>query len=32
MPSLLEAARQDATVGELVRALADALGRYNPAI
>jgi methylmalonyl-CoA mutase N-terminal domain/subunit len=32
MPSLLEAARHDATLGELVSALADVLGRYNPAI
>lgn len=30
MPALIEAARQDATVGELVAALADVLGRYNP--
>lgn len=32
MPSLLEAARHDCTLGELVSALADVLGRYNPAI
>ena len=32
MPALLEAARNDATVGETVAALADALGRYGTAL
>ena len=32
MPALLEAARQDATVGETVAALADGLGRYTTAL
>jgi methylmalonyl-CoA mutase N-terminal domain/subunit len=32
MPSLIEAARNDVTVGELVNALADAFGRYNPSL
>jgi len=32
MPALLDAARAGATVGETVNALADVLGRYNPAV
>jgi methylmalonyl-CoA mutase N-terminal domain/subunit len=32
MPTLIEAARADATVGEMVDALADVLGRYNPSL
>jgi methylmalonyl-CoA mutase N-terminal domain/subunit len=32
MPSLLDAARAGATVGETVNALADVLGRYSPAV
>jgi methylmalonyl-CoA mutase N-terminal domain/subunit len=32
MPALLEAARQDCTVGETVAALADGLGRYTTAL
>ncbi len=32
LPSVLEAVRRQATVGELVDALAVSLGRYNPAV
>lgn len=32
MPALIEAARRQATVGETMDALADALGRYQPAM
>ena len=32
MPALIEAAKQRATVGELVRSLADVYGRYDPVV
>lgn len=32
MPALLDSARAGATVGETVNALAEVLGRYNPAV